>query len=56
MAKERARKSYKKPQLTRVKLHLEEAVLQPCKGFDRDPAGKSNKYCGHPGCKTTFGT
>ena len=54
--KERPRKSYKKPHLTHVKLQLEEAVLQPCKGFDGDSAGKSTKWCGHNGCKTTFGT
>jgi hypothetical protein len=54
--KKRTRKSYKKPQLTQVKLQLEEAVLQPCKGFDNDPTGKSTKWCGHEGCKITFGT
>jgi hypothetical protein len=52
----KTRKSYKKPQLTQVKLQLEEAVLQPCKGYDNDPAGKSTKWCGHSGCKMTFGT
>jgi len=56
MINEKGRKPYTKPQITRVKLHIEEAVLQPCKGSQGDPAGKNNKWCGHPGCKTTFGS
>ncbi|MGD8229989.1 MAG: hypothetical protein PVI20_19590 [Desulfobacteraceae bacterium] len=56
MSKERTRRSYKKPEIKRVKLKIQEAVLQPCKASDGDTAGKGNKWCGHPGCSTTFGT
>ncbi|MGD2124954.1 MAG: hypothetical protein PVG99_02670 [Desulfobacteraceae bacterium] len=54
--KDKVRKTYEKPQLTQVKLQMEEAVLQACKTSDGDLAGKSTKWCGHEGCKITFGS
>lgn len=56
MAKEGTRSSYKKPQIKRVKLQIQEAVLQPCKASEGDAAGKDIKWCGHQGCGSTFGT
>jgi hypothetical protein len=54
--KVKTRKPYVKPQIYRVKLETGEAVLQGCKSRMGDPAGKMNRVCGHPGCKTTFGS
>ena len=48
-------KTYEKPRIDRVKLIMEEAVLQACKTADTAPASK-NKYCGFPGCKTEIGS
>ena len=48
-------KTYEKPRIDRVKLIMEEAVLQACKTADTAPAMK-NKYCGFPGCKTEIGS
>lgn len=56
--KEKARKTYKKPQINQVKLVIEEAVLQACKTSYGDTAGKSasGKFCGNKACKDTFGS
>ncbi len=56
--KEKARKTYKKPQINQVKLAIEEAVLQACKASYGDTAGKSGagKFCGANACKTTYGS
>ncbi len=56
--KEKARKTYKKPQINQVKLVIEEAVLQNCKTIYGDTAGKSasGKFCGASACKGTFGS
>ena len=56
--KEKIRKHYKKPQVNKVKLETEEAVLQACKTFSGDTAGKATagKFCGNPACKTTIGS
>ncbi len=47
--KEKARKTYKKPQINQVKLVIEEAVLQACKVSTE--LAKKTKACDHPGCK-----
>jgi len=52
----RAKKTYKKPSITEVKLEMEEAVLQACKVFDGDSQGKNAKHCGTSSCKLTFGS
>ena len=52
----KTRRTYQKPQITRVRLEMEEAVLQACKATASDAAGKGNKVCGHPGCKHTLGS
>ena len=49
--KAKAKKTYKKPKVTQVRLEIGEAVLAGCKAFVGDPAGKGNKTCDHPGCK-----
>ena len=54
--KAKARKSYVKPMIYKVKLETKEAVLQACKSRPGDPAGKKNQWCGHPGCKITYGS
>jgi len=56
--KEKNRKTYKKPQVNKVKLETEEAVLQACKTFSGDTAGKATagKYCGNTACKTEIGS
>ncbi|MBI4621089.1 MAG: hypothetical protein HY739_13160 [Desulfobacterales bacterium] len=50
MSKERVRKSYIKPQVNKVKLEIEEAVLQACKR-GAGLVGKTNKNCDHSQCK-----
>lgn len=52
----RAKKIYKKPKITEVKLEMEEAVLQACKAFYGDSTGKGNKECGTNSCKLTYGS
>jgi len=56
--KEKNRKTYKKPQVNKVKLETEEAVLQACKTFSGDTGGKvlSAKFCGNAACKTEIGS
>lgn len=51
-----AKKDYKKPTITRVKLEMEEVVLAACKEFNGDPQGKGNKHCGTNSCKLTTGS
>jgi len=52
--KDKAKKTYKKPEVTQVKLEIGEAVLQACKGFAADTSGKPNKDCNHPACKNYY--
>lgn len=54
--KEKNRKHYKKPQVSQIKLEIEEAVLSNCKTVPDDPSGVGNKWCGHNQCKGTFGS
>jgi hypothetical protein len=54
--RDKAKKTYKKPKVTQVKLEMEEAVLQACKHFDGDSTGKGNKTCGTNSCKMTYGS
>jgi|GEM_PF-1529392 len=58
MTADTQKKHYEKPFVKKVKLAIDEAVLQPCKGGYGDNAGKGGppKYCGHPGCKNTYGS
>jgi hypothetical protein len=49
--KDKAKKAYKKPEVTQVKLEIGEAVLAACKGFDADTSGRPSKSCAHSGCK-----
>lgn len=48
MAKQnKAKKAYKQPTVTQVKLEIGEAVLQACKVDEFDSSGKTNKRaCG----------
>ncbi len=52
MAKQnKAKKAYKKPTVTQVKLEIGEAVLQACKVDGDDTSGKSTKRaCGVGNC------
>ncbi len=52
---EPTRKPYKKPEITQVRLTVEEAVLAACKTRTSEPSGK-NKTCGHNQCKGTLGS
>jgi len=45
------RKSYQKPQVEQVKLVLDEAVLQACKGSPTDGSGKNAAGCSTSQCK-----
>jgi hypothetical protein len=51
--KNKTKKTYKKPEVTQVKLEIGEAVLQACKTAPGDTSGKGtgSKDCGHPGCQ-----
>jgi len=48
--KEKNRKKYKKPQINRVNLVIEEAVLQACK-TGPGLSGKAGNNCDFAGCK-----
>ena len=52
----KGRKSYQRPQLERVKLVLEEAVLSFCKANAGDPAGKKGAGCSVSQCQNTHGS
>ena len=39
----KAKKTYKKPKVTQVKLEMDEVVMQAWKHFDGDSTGKGNK-------------
>ena len=47
--KDKAKKAYKKPTVTQVKLEMGEAVLAGCKA-DSGQDAKQNKQCGHSQC------
>jgi hypothetical protein len=55
-SEEKTKKDYKKPEITQVKLEIDEVVLQACKHFAGDSTGKGNKSCGTNSCKLTFGS
>lgn len=46
----KARKPYKKPTIERVRLEMEEAVLQACKTNAAEPS-RVKRDCAHPACK-----
>jgi hypothetical protein len=48
--KEKNRKNYKKPQIDRVNLVIEEAVLQACK-TGLGATGALGRNCDHAACK-----
>lgn len=52
----KAKKTYQKPSVTRVKLEIDESVLAACKHFNGDSTGKNAKYCGANSCKTEYGS
>jgi hypothetical protein len=53
--KDKAKKAYKKPKVTQVKLEIGEAVLAACKGFVGDTLGKyPPKDCSNQGCKSYY--
>lgn len=51
--REKTRKQYKKPQVSQVKLEIEEAVLTACKVLANDPgqSGKQQPICSFTACK-----
>lgn len=56
--REKIRKYYKKPQITEVKLEIDEAVLTHCKLNDQT-VGSGTKKCGGgtgPRCQNTQGS
>jgi len=53
--KEKIRKCYKKPQVNRIKLVVDEAVLQGCKVAPGAP-GATKWTCDFAACKTSFGS
>ena len=55
-SQQKVKRSYRKPQITQVKLEMEEAVLQACKAFDGDSTGRDSKWCGHAACKKEYGS
>ncbi|MDO8722981.1 MAG: hypothetical protein Q7J31_12285 [Syntrophales bacterium] len=55
-AKGEIRKQYKKPQITKVKLEIEEAILAGCK-VTAAGQGSGTKNCtNNPKCRTTLGS
>jgi len=54
--REKNRKQYKKPQVSQVKLEIEEAVLQACKA-SAEALGKTSRTCSFgPPCSSTIGS
>jgi hypothetical protein len=49
--REKNRKDYKKPQVSQIKLEIEEAVLTGCKSAVDDATGKNGSGCDIPQCK-----
>ena len=55
--KGKIRKQYKKPQVSQVKLEIEEAVLVACKTVSGGSDGKKpGPGCGIGACSTTLGS
>jgi len=56
--KEYFRKSYKRPQVKRVKMKIEEAVLTACKAAGVAGTQVGGKNCNHPvsPCQTILGS
>lgn len=55
--KGKIRKCYEKPQITQVKLEIEEAVLQACKTGPGSTDGKTpGPGCGGSACQTIYGS
>jgi len=56
--KEYFRKPYKKPQVARVKMKVEEAVLTACKSAGVAGTQVGSKNCDHPNapCQTVVGS
>ena len=52
MIKQNNRKHYKRPQVSQVKLEIEEAVLTGCKSAANDTAGKNSSGCDVPKCRS----
>ena len=52
MAK-KVRKHYQKPNVNRVKLVIDEAVLTPCK-TGLGATGQNNRTCDHAACKKSI--
>ncbi len=50
--KAKNRKNYKKPQVHKVKLEIDEAVLLGCKVASGDAAKGKTSGCNHPGCRS----
>ena len=50
------KKTYKKPEIKKVKLFTGEAVMTGCKTSTGDGAGNSGKGCAHPRCSKTIGS
>ncbi|UCC38714.1 MAG: hypothetical protein JSV96_12930 [Candidatus Aminicenantes bacterium] len=55
MKNKNAKKQYKKPEITQVKLEMDEAVFTPCKQT-AVTVGKKNKNCGASACKKVLGS
>lgn len=49
------KKEYEKPSVKKVKLVIDEAVLQHCK-TSNGAAGQGAKWCGHNQCRRTYGS
>jgi hypothetical protein len=54
--REKIRKSYIKPRLTRVKLEIQEAILAACKRTISDGSGKYGSGCNHIRCRKQQGS
>ena len=50
------KKKYFKPEIKKIKLFTDEAVLTGCKADVSDNSGKNSKGCNFAGCKTTYGS
>lgn len=55
MKTKKIRKKYTKPQITQIKLEVEEAFLIGCKVAPGTP-GKNQRGCGFAACKRSFGS
>lgn len=53
---EKKKRSWQRPQLKKVKLNIDEAILGVCKRNSSDTIGRTGRACSTSGCRATLGS